>query len=348
MGVYNNLSIFKNIVFSSFLLTPYKINFAVTSQCNSRCKTCNTWKNKKDISKELTIKEIDTIFKKLPRTVTWISLTGGEPFLRKDFAEILNSAIENIKSLKMITIPSNGLLKEKIIKILNNVPDFPIFLNFSIDGPSRVHDQIRGIKGGFKKTWDTYCAVLALSRKRKNLKAGIETTISSYNLPYIKPFLKKLLQSDHNVTLTLAQKGSLYSNQDMNDIIPKNEEKIEELVQIANKNLKIYNPYHYIERNYLNNIIPFLKGKNKDFRPKKCVAGLYSVSIDPFGNISPCLIWGKKIRNLRDMDYDLKKLGKTKIKEIRKIINTQRCPNCWTPCEAYQSIIMDTLKLNWG
>lgn len=347
MGVLGNMGIFKNIVLSTFLSTPYKINFAVTSQCNSRCKTCNTWKTKKDLSKELKYDEIDSFFRKLPNTITWLSLTGGEPFLRNDFSKIIYSAIKNIRSLKVITIPSNGLLKERVLDVLKNTLDFPMFVNFSIDGPRKIHDSIRGIDGGFDKTWDTYLAVLELSKKRKNLKVGIETTVSSYNLNHLDKFLEGLVEAGHKVTLTFAQEGVLYSNFGMKGLVSKNSMKIKKLIDIVSKNLRIYDPLHFVEKRYLKNVIPYIEKKDSGFRPKKCVAGASSLSIDPSGSVYPCLVWGRSICNLKDIGYDIGNLDNENIRKVRKLINDGKCPNCWTPCEAYQSIIMDTLKLNW-
>ena len=347
MGVWGNIGIFKNIVLSTFLSTPYKINFAVTALCNSRCKTCNAWKLKKDPSNELKTWEIDAFFKSLPNTVTWLSLTGGEPFLRNDLSKIIHSAIKNIRSLKVITIPSNGLLKDRVLDVLKNTPDFLIFMNFSIDGPRKIHDFIRGIDGGFDKTWDTYLAVLELSKKRKNLKVGIETTVSSYNINHLDAFLTDLVKSGHNTTLTFAQEGILYSNFGMKGIISRNSIMIKRLINIVNRNLKIYDPLHFVEKKYLKNVIPYIERKSSGFRPKKCVAVASSLSIDSLGRVYPCLVWGKEIGILRDINYNIINLDKERIRAVRKMINGRECPNCWTPCEAYQSIIMDTLKLNW-
>ena len=69
----HKIRIIKNILLAKLKDQPYKLNFAITSRCNSRCKTCNVWKNdrkeaktqtKDRKEKELSIKEIDKIFKK--------------------------------------------------------------------------------------------------------------------------------------------------------------------------------------------------------------------------------------------------------------------------------------------
>lgn len=344
MQLINQIQLVKNIYLSKIQNYPYKINFSTTSQCNSKCKTCNTWKIKKDVSKELTFDEIKQIFQNFPKTVSWMSFTGGEPFLRKDFEEILGLAV---KQLQFFTISSNGLLTNKVLDILNTLPDFPMVINFSIDGPKEIHDNIRGFKGAFEKTWKTYLEALEIKKKRKNLWVGFETTISTLNIDYIKEFLKEKIFQGHKPTLTFAQEGNLYTNLGMKQISPKAHiQKIKDIKGIVENNLKPFCPTDYIEKTFLKNTIPFLEGKTK--QPYKCVAGTRALSINPFGEVFPCLIWGKPLGDLRQNQYNIKKILKQPaIKEARKLIKAKQCPNCWTPCEAYQSIITDVLKINF-
>ena len=62
--------------------------------CNCKCTFCDIWKtyrkNPTLIKKEMNLEQIKKIFlnSKTMRKVEKISLTGGEPFLRKDFAEL--------------------------------------------------------------------------------------------------------------------------------------------------------------------------------------------------------------------------------------------------------------------
>lgn len=344
MNFWNQAYLVKNIYLSRIYNFPYKINFNITSQCNSRCKTCNTWKIKKDISKELSFDEISKIFQNFPKTVNWMSFTGGEPFLRKDFGDILELAA---KKLKFLTISSNGLLTKNVLDVLNELPDFPMVVNFSIDGPKEVHDNIRGFEGAFEKTWKTYSEALVLSKKRRNLRVGFETTVSSLNINHLKEFLEEKLKEGHKPTLTFAQEGNLYTNFGMEQLSPKEHlNAVKELISLQKYYLNVLNPIDYVEKSFLNKIIPFLKGETK--QPYKCVAGSRALAINPFGEVFPCLIWNHSLGNLRQNDYNIKKIVKQPlIKEARNMIKAEQCTNCWTPCEAYQSIISNILKINF-
>jgi radical SAM protein with 4Fe4S-binding SPASM domain len=64
------------------------------------------------------------------------------------------------------------------------------------------------------------------------------------------------------------------------------------------------------------------------------------------GNVYPCTVFDRKLGNIRDYNYDLKKiLTSETAKKVRKEIEADRCPQCWTPCEAHQMILSNWLKL---
>ena len=56
----------------------------VTYRCNARCNMCNRYKKPSKPEEELTIKTI----KKLP-PMYFTNITGGEPFIREDLADIV-------------------------------------------------------------------------------------------------------------------------------------------------------------------------------------------------------------------------------------------------------------------
>jgi len=126
--------IVRSILVAKILQKPYKINFAITSGCNSRCQTCNVWrkfrKNPEVVKNDLSLKEIEKIFKTLPKNIIWLSLSGGEPFLRDDLVLICKKAIENIPDLCLISIPSNGLLEKNIVEKTKQILKLPLKIFF--------------------------------------------------------------------------------------------------------------------------------------------------------------------------------------------------------------------------
>jgi len=96
-------------------------------------------------------------------------------------------------------------------------------------------------------------------------------------------------------------------------------------------------PVGYLERTYLAHVRQYLEtGKT----PMRCHALSASCFIDSWGNVFPCTIYDRKIGSLRDVDYDLSRLWNTpEADALEREIFDYHCPQCWTPCEAYQSIM---------
>jgi MoaA/NifB/PqqE/SkfB family radical SAM enzyme len=347
----NEIMLMHSILKSKVLRKPYRLNFIVTSKCNSRCITCNIWKFYRNepgkLKSELSLEEIDKIFLKLPKTVVWVSLTGGEPFLRQDFAKIILSAMKNIENLKIISIPSNGLATDSIIntvkKIMETKNNLRIIITFSIDGPKEIHNKIRGLDS-YDKVWNTYFKLKDLTKNDKRFQIGIETTISKENMHFLEKYLESIIQKHSpHLTLTIAHNASLYKNERGGDLSPKNIEEVKKITGVLMRNKKLFSPQDIIERIYLKNIMRYLKNPKKRVIP--CAAFNASFSINQEGYILPCLMWGERVGDLRGNDYDsLKILNSKKAREIKKLIKNEKCPNCWTPCEAYQSIIWNPIR----
>src|SRR5271167_849141 len=71
---------------------PFLILF-INSTCNQKCEHCFYWRNlnRRD---DLTREELFGLSKSLGRVET-LSLSGGEPFLRREFAEICRQFIRH-------------------------------------------------------------------------------------------------------------------------------------------------------------------------------------------------------------------------------------------------------------
>lgn len=139
------------------------IEWEITYKCNFDCLHCYLPKGyKNDKKKELDLKQIKIIMDKFKELgVLWIIFSGGEPFMRDDFLEILKIAY---KKGFLIGIMTNGsLIDDKALAILKKYPpmviDLPIF---SIS--SYKHDKFTGFEGSYRKLLD-------LVRKIKSIKA---------------------------------------------------------------------------------------------------------------------------------------------------------------------------------
>lgn len=327
----------------------FKLNFAITYKCNSRCKMCNTWKRYIEkpwmLKKELEIEEIHQIFKGFGKLV-WVSLTGGEPFLRDDIADIVNSVRDNCQ-IKMLNITTNCLSSKLIEDRVRDIAEVKVPLtciNVSIDGPAQIHDYMRGIKGAYDSAVKTLEILNLLRDEYSNLLIGFEYTITSFNAGYLKLLIDELTKTKlswvlENVTITLYHEGYLYNNLGLNSKQQVTDEifKFKALKDINDGlNLAhVKSPLALIKRTYLKRARRYILDENV---PLQCTAQRNSLFLNPYGDVYPCIILGHKIGNLRNYNYNVYELLKSE-NALKLKYEIQNCNKCWTPCEAYPSIL---------
>ena len=99
---------------------------------------------------------------------------------------------------------------------------------------------------------------------------------------------------------------------------------------------------HTIEDIYLKKYLQYYAtGKT----PMDCKSLNASIFLDPYGFLYPCMMWYRQLTNIRQIDYDLRNMwSKQEVNDYRKDIKAKKCPNCWTSCEAHQTIVGNILS----
>jgi len=158
--------------------TPYHAQWLLTRRCNYRCKGCTVWRepqNQKELSTE-EIREGLGILEKLG--VVEIVLSGGNPLLRDDVAEIIDYASQRF----ITTVYDNGSMAVAKINALRKAD----FVAISLDTLNEEkNDYIKGISGSWKKSMD---AIEIL--QKEDINVGVSPTISQLNLNEIVDFTK--------------------------------------------------------------------------------------------------------------------------------------------------------------
>lgn len=327
---------------------PYKLTFAVTYRCNSRCKTCNIWKKKSN--NELTLQEIEKIFIKT-NSFSWISVTGGEPSLRNDFADICKIISTYCKNIVLLHFSTNGLLIDKIINDVEKIRGFntssKIIITVSTDGDELLNDDIRGIKGAWKKQLETFKQL----NKIPNVEPVLGMTLSPYNYDKFHETYSALQHAIPDFTAknfhinVFNFSDNYYNNAELKNLYADSPDNISKITKGVIRSTQEYrkllggwkNPRTILERIYLQRSFSFLTtGKT----PLPCHALRSSCFIDPYGEIYPCITYNRTLGNLRDFNYDLKKIwDKESTIQINKEIRRFACPQCWTGCDGYQTIL---------
>jgi radical SAM protein with 4Fe4S-binding SPASM domain len=138
----------------------------VTYRCNLRCYFCYQKHHARTCSKELSLKEWSSIFSQLAKAGTlYLTLTGGEPFMRRDILPIVASVREQGFAVSMIT---NGtLITKSVVRALADLGIMDIGVSLHAAN-HRLHDRLTGTPGSY---------ALALGAIRMLRSAGIKVMI---------------------------------------------------------------------------------------------------------------------------------------------------------------------------
>jgi len=305
---------------------PMNLTLSVSFKCNSRCKTCNISEKK---SNELSFEEWKRIFQRFGKDLYWVTISGGEPFLRNDLLELVCSLYDYCRP-SVINIPTNGLLRNRIPdtvdQITHHCQNAQIVINLSIDEIEERHDAIRGVPGNYQKAVETFRDLKAL--ERPNLSVGIHTVISRFNVTRIHEIYRHLrtLKPDSYITEIAEERVEL--NTIGAGISPEYEDYAN-AVDFLTRELKQdhFNQVGRITRAFR---IQYYQMVKKILQEKRqlipCYAGFASAQIAPDGDVWFCCVKAESIGNLRAVEYDFKKIWfSEKANRLRKSIKNGEC-----------------------
>ena len=324
---------------------PMKLIFCITYWCNYRCRSCNIWNMKPE--NELKLEEIQRFFR-VSKGFSWIDVTGGEVFLRKDFVDICEAIIGNNRDLMLFHFATNGYLTEQIVAYTREIARMgseKLMITVSMDGDEAMNDRIRGVEGGYRRQIETFRRL----REIPGVDVVLGMTLSAENVDHFpqafaaaKRKIPDLEYRDYHVNIVHESTLHLRSHGLglLRDVTP------EALAAATEAYAKLrglgLSPVDYLERTYLRNVRRYLETGRT---PMRCHALRSSCFVDSWGNVFPCTIYEKKLGNLRDSDFDLGRIWHSpEALALQKEIWDCKCPQCWTPCEAYQSIMGNLLR----
>ena len=175
------------------------LRLAITDRCNLRCQYCMPANGIDIVARKelLTYKEMYRIIRILSELgVNKVRLTGGEPFVRKDFVHFLESLSFNDK-LDEINITTNGALISKHIEKLEELNINSI--NLSID--SLQKDKFAKItrRDVFDNVYETF---LDLEKSKLKLKLNVVVQ-SGFNTDEIIDFIE--LSKDKDIAVRFIE-----------------------------------------------------------------------------------------------------------------------------------------------
>ncbi len=284
----------------------------VTYRCNAKCYMCNTWQYPSKKNEEYGPELVD----KLPTGLSFINITGGEPFLRKDIEEIVEKALTKTRRL---VISSNGYFTDRVVKLFERFGN-KVGIRISIEGLPAANDELRGIKNGFDHGLRTLTTLHGMGIK----DIGFGMTVSDRNADDMIE-LYRLADAMGMEFATATTHNSFYFHTRDNQY--KDQEKVARTFEnIAVELLKTNKPKNWFRAYFNMGLARKARGQK---RALPCEVGTDMFFVDPFGNVMPCngsdepMIMG----NLHKQSFDeiWNSPDATKVRE-----QVKNCPKqCW-------------------
>jgi MoaA/NifB/PqqE/SkfB family radical SAM enzyme len=280
--------------------------------------------------------------------------TGGEPYLRRDLAEIVRIFHRNNHAAN-VGIPTNGSLTGRVVEttrdMLDTCPGVDLHVDVSIDGIGKRHDEIRQFSGLFDRAVRTYQELRILEKHYPNFSTCVEITVSAYNQDHLLELYDYLTRKlGVNTVFTLLTRGAP-RDPGAKDFDIRKYEELHAVLERDNKG-RILSGYYKMPFSDLLNAKRIVRPRiiAKTVRERSfqipCYAGTLGGAMFSEGQVLPCELYvDNEIGNVRDVDYDFKKLWYSpRADELRRYIRDTKC-FCTYECFLTVNILFNPLVL---
>lgn len=175
-----------NVGFPEVQTPPFLVLF-INSICNMKCEHCFYWQNLNQRD-DLSLDELVALSEELG-PIQNLNLSGGEPFIRKDFATVCRQFIQK-NGVKEIYCPTNAYFTENTVDAVRETLKEPsldlLGIEISLDGMPEFHDEFRVTKNAFKKAMETYDALAEIQKEDSRLQIHSISTATHTNMLELK------------------------------------------------------------------------------------------------------------------------------------------------------------------
>jgi radical SAM protein with 4Fe4S-binding SPASM domain len=274
---------------------PMSALFELTFVCNHACSFCY---NCPTGQKEMNTEEVFDALRKLAEfNVLYLTLSGGEPLVRRDFFTI---AAEARRLGFAIRIYTNGyLIDQAMARRIKEVAN-PSEMEISIHGARpETHDKLTCVPGSHDKIVE---AVRCL--RAEGIKVNLKCPVTRDNQEEVLDLERLARDLDARIQFDVV-------------ITPRDDGDTDPVSLMASDD--------FLQR-YWNDDAYMAARKEKVPQPRRdgpgeavCGTGRSGLAIDPYGNIFPCVQLRRKAANIKELD-SLKEMWKSSpvLIEVRK------------------------------
>jgi MoaA/NifB/PqqE/SkfB family radical SAM enzyme len=274
---------------------PMTALWEITYACNHKCTFCYNCPTKG--ARELKTEQIiDGLRKISDLGCVFLVLTGGEPLARRDFFEIARAGKKLGFAMRVYT--NAYLVDELVAARMKEIMPFEIEVSFHGDN-AETFDKLTGVPGSFRRV------IQGIRNLRAHdLKVNFKVPITRWNANELRGIK--------------ALAGDLGCHVEFDPVItPRDDGDTSPLALQASS--------EFLDR-FFSSESADLTGEDAPAPRDDCAVkavcgtGRSTISLDPYGNIFPCVQWRRKAGNIREID-DLRTLWLESpvLKEVRRI-----------------------------
>lgn len=253
---------------------PYSVLFELTARCNMNCVHCylQNVHDTKELSYDKIIEIIDILYEK---GIVFLTFTGGEILLRKDFVDIYLYAKKKGFLVELFT---NGyLFDDKIIDALAEYP--PLLVDISLYGASEnTYRKVTGLQNAFARV---------IQNCKKLKKAGIRVSLKLPIIDLTYPEIKDMQMLADKLQIPFVYTFEICNTIDRQDMPKMHQISLNKALEyeFANHYKQIQTEGRKSKSNY-DEIINELRTNEKVY---SCNVAVNSFVVDYNGKMCPCM-----------------------------------------------------------
>lgn len=310
---------------------PFYIQYYINSRCNLMCKHCNVVESNAD-AREAGLSDIDKIADNLVRIGAGVVvLMGGEPFLRKDYPEIIKIFIRHGLNVRLQTagmkVASPDMLQACVDAGARDI-------NVSLDSlDSSKQDYINSVPHSWDEAIKTIANISRIFPSREAI-TSFGTVISKYNYPEIPSILELATRIGWHLSLvpvhiTSRERPLTYRSYDSTFEVlaedhPGLDKMFAKIIEMKKRGYHLFDSVSYLE-----SARSFMKYKKVAWRKNGvCDSPDLYFKIRPNGDFAVCAdhqLPGEPVSLIR---RDFPKIYRSKIFKERVSAITRSCHGC--------------------
>jgi len=298
--------------------------FPVTYRCDARCVMCNIWRSSK--TTELSLEQWSRVLDdRLFASVESVSLTGGEPTLRRDLPQLAQLLINKLPSLQRVTITTNALNHKRVVEHCEQLLDL-------------CHDEMRNIPGAFDKVQSTLEGLQHL--QARGLRMGVNCTLTSRNLhdaENVQQWCAERGLTGNYIIASFAE--SFYANVEAQDDLAIAPQQRAGLVAFLRQLTAQSSPGNLAAYFYADAARMLQRGKA---RTTPCVFQKDAFILDARGDLQYCM-YSRMLGNVTNESAEAIYYTPQNLAHRQEIIATE-CRNCTITCFLELALAKDALK----